>query len=167
MQKLRSVLGLPVLETQNGTQIGEAQEVVLDIEKASVLGIIVADASWFTEARGILYRDIFSVGRDAIMVREKDIVKEMSDWQELAGIYRSKDLLDKQIYTEAGLNLGMLTDIIFEGATGEIKGYELSDGLVTDLLQGRLLMPLPQAQVVSIDKLIVPETMAKLLHAEN
>ncbi|MCX7780563.1 MAG: PRC-barrel domain-containing protein [Negativicutes bacterium] len=166
MQKLRAILGLPVLETKSGTQIGEAQEVVVDIERASVVGIIVANANWLAEIRGILFPDIFSIGRDAIMVRDKDTIQEFPGYAELIGMQRLSELFDRQIYTETGLALGVLVDILFDAETGEIKGYELSDGIVADLLEGRKVMPLPQAQVISADKLIVPETMAKLLHAE-
>lgn len=166
MQKLRCILGLPVLETKSGAQIGEAQEVVLDIEKAAVAGIIVSDANWFSDAQGIYFQDVWRVGRDAIMVRDREVVLSLSDLQQKNGVYCTKELFDKQIYTDTGNNLGSLVDLFFDETTGEIKGYELSDGIVTDLLQGRMMMPMPQAQVVSSDKLIVPETMAKLLHAE-
>lgn len=166
MQKLRCILGLPVLELKSGTQIGEAKEVVLDIEKALVAVVVVSGANWFSEAQGIYLQDIRSFGRDAIMVRDNEVIQELSDLHEKAGVFCSKELLDKQIITEAGLSLGTLVDVFFDLTTGEIKGYELSDGIVTDLLQGRMIMPMPQAQVVSGDKLIVPETMARLLHAE-
>lgn len=167
MQKLRGILGLPVLEIQSGIQIGEAQEVVLDIEKASVAAIIISGANWFAEAQGISFRDVCSCGRDAIMVCDREAVQQLVDLRDCAGIYRSGELFDKQIFTEAGFSLGTLADILFNEATGEITGYELSDGVVTDLLQGRMIMPMPPAQVVNADKLIVPETMAKLLHAEE
>lgn len=45
MQKLRDLLGLPILETETGIQIGEVREVVLDIEMASVIGIMIAGES--------------------------------------------------------------------------------------------------------------------------
>lgn len=166
MQKIRCLLDLPILEIKSGAQIGEAQEVVLDIEKAAVVGIIITGANWFSESQGIYFRDIQRIGRDAIMVHNKEVVTSLSDLQQSTGVYCSKSLFEKQIYTEAGISLGSLVDILFDESTGEIREYELSDGIVTDLLRGRMIMPMPQAQVVSTDKLIVPETMAKLLHAE-
>ena len=166
MQKLRDLLGLPVLELENGTQIGEVREVVLDIEMASVLGILIAGANWFTESQGILFHDLFSLGRDAVTVRNCDTVQTITDLLALESTCHLEDLLNKDIFTETGINLGALVDIVFETTTGEIKAYEVSDGIITDLIHGRMLMPLPQAQVISEDKLIVPDAMAKLLQPE-
>lgn len=163
MQKLRDLLGLQILEIETGIQIGEVREVVLDIEMASVIGIMIAGESWFTESQGIFFHDLFSLGRDAVTVRSRKAVSGIISSE---GTCYLHDLLSKQIFTETGLNLGVLVDVFFEATTGEIKAYQVSDGIITDLIYGRMLMPLPQVQVVGGDKLIVPETMAKLIHPE-
>lgn len=167
MQKIKDLLGLPVLETESGTQIGEVQEVIIDIDQAMVRGIIIANANWFTSEQGIKFGDLSSIGRDAVMVRSEAVVQAVDVFISATDkVYRLKELLDKHIYTESGLQLGMLVDLGFEPATGEIKAYRVSDGVITDLLYGRMSLPLPQAQIVGQDKVIVPESMAKLLHTE-
>ncbi len=166
MYKLRNLLGLQVLEVETGTQIGEVQEVVLDIEGAIVLGIVITSANWFNDDRGIAFEDLFSIGRDAVMVRNKRAVREVASFLPQNNYYHFYDLFEKQIFTETGLQLGVLVDIAFDDSTGEIKGYQLSDGIVSDLLYGRMVMPLPQVQVVGQEKLIVPESMGKLLHSD-
>jgi uncharacterized protein YrrD len=168
MQKIRDILGLPVLETQNGIQIGEVQEVIIDIDQATVRGIIVANANWFTSEQGIKFSDLYSIGHDAVMVRSADVVQAVSEFIiPDSHVYHLNELLDKHIFTETGLQLGTLVDLGFEPLTGEIKIYHVSDGVLTDLLYGRMSLPLPQAQIVGQDKVIVPESMAKLLHTES
>jgi uncharacterized protein YrrD len=158
MQKLRSLLGLPVLELEGGTQIGEVQEVVLSIERAVFVGLVLGGSSWFGPERGIVFADLHGIGRDAVTVRSADVVKEfaavLSDSERLA------ELCDKPVYSETGDCLGRVADIVCDDATGEIRFYELSDGLITDLLSGRWLMPLPVAQVTHADRIIVPEALA-------
>ena len=169
MQKIKDLLGLPVLETESGTQIGEVKEVIIDLDQAAVRGIIVANANWFTCEQGIEFNDLSSIGRDAVMVRSEAVVQAAAVFAETADnqVYRLDELADKPIYTESGLQLGMLVDLGFEPVTGEIKAYHVSDGVITDLIYGRMSLPLPQAQVVGQDKVIVPEAMAKLLHTET
>lgn len=167
MHKLRELFGLPVLITGTGAQIGEVKEVIVDLEQASVWGIVLAGANWFTNDQGIVFEDLFRIGRDAVMVRASYAVQELAPIVTMESGYYVRDLLDKQIYTDTGLSLGILVDALYDGSTGEIKAYEISDGLITDLLYGRRIMPLPQAQVVGQDKLIVPETMANLLIPES
>lgn len=166
MQKLRDLLGLPVLELDTGTRIGEVREVVLDVEMASVLAILIAGTNWFADSQGIMFHNLFSIGRDAVTIRNRDVVQQLDILKNQSCTYQGKDLLNKGIFTETGFNLGALVDIILDATTGEIKAYEISDGIITDLIHGRMLMPLPQAQVVGKDRLIVPDTMAKLLYPE-
>ncbi|MDR3592976.1 MAG: PRC-barrel domain-containing protein [Negativicutes bacterium] len=165
--KLLDILGLPVLETESGTQIGEVQEAVLNLAKASVCGLAVSGPTWFSQERGILFLDLSGIGRDAVIVGSAAVVQDFAVFADKPDIHRFRDIRDKQIYTETGLCLGTLVDIFFDQLTGEIRFYEVSDGFVTDFLHGRMVMPLPQAQVIQGERLIVPEVMAKLLSDSN
>ena len=167
MQKLRYVIGLPVLETETGTQIGEIAEVIVDIESALVYGFIIAGANWFASESIIVFEDLYSLGRDAMMVCNQHVVHQLNTLLIANNKYYLRDLFDKQIFTDSGLRLGVLADIFFDCSTGEIKWYQVSDSIITDLLYGRMMMPLPQVQTVGEDKVIVPEGMIKLLHAET
>ena len=167
MQKLSNLVGLPVLITGTGMQIGEVKEVILNLEQAAVLGIVLAGVHWFANDQGVILEDVFRVGRDAIMLRATYAVRELTPAMLPGIIYRHAELLGKPIYTETGVYCGILTDALFDSSTGEIKTYEISDGLIADLLYGRNLMPLPQAQVVSQDRIIIPESMTNLLIPES
>ncbi|WP_371370757.1 PRC-barrel domain-containing protein [Sporomusa aerivorans] len=167
MKKLRDLFGLPVLITGTGAQIGEVQEVIVDLEQAAVRGIMLAGANWFANSQGIVFEDVFRVGRDAIMLRAEYALRELTPAMMQGTVHYLGTLMDKQIYTDTGLSLGILMDALYDDITGEIKAYEVSDGLITDLLYGRKIMPLPQAQVVGQDKLIVPDTMTNLLIPES
>ena len=167
MQKLRYVIGLPVLETETGKQIGEISEVIVDIEAALVCGFIIAGSNWFASESIIAFEDLFSLGRDAMMVRNQHVLRQLNMQVIHNNKYYLRDLFDKQIFTDSGLRLGVLADILFDHITGEIKWYQISDSIITDLLYGRMMMPLPQTQTVGQDKVIVPEGMTKLLHSET
>ncbi|BBB92888.1 MAG TPA: PRC-barrel domain-containing protein [Methylomusa anaerophila] len=165
MPKLMDLLGLPVLVLETGIQIAEVQEILVELEQAVILGIMVTGSKWFTYDQGIMFEDLYRIGRDAILVRDSNVVGRLRCDSRPQVLHFPYDLCNKQIYTESGVQLGILVDIAFNETTGEITTYEVSDGLFSDLLFGRKLMPLPQAQVIGQDKLIVPETMAKLLHS--
>ncbi|VBB06028.1 Hypothetical protein LUCI_1239 [Lucifera butyrica] len=166
MQKVSNVFGLPVLETETGTQIGEVREVVLNFHHAAVWGLIIAGMDWLIEKeQGIAFFDLLSIGRDAVMIRNYECLQIMTDvCQQEPSLHLVHDLLGKPIFTERGRELGILTDIVFEEVTGELKAYEVSDSLLTDLLYGRQMMPLPPAHVIGQDKMIVPECMKELLY---
>jgi uncharacterized protein YrrD len=166
MFKLQSILGLPVLERESGMQIGEVVEAILQIERASVAGVVVATPNC-SDNLGLVFNDLVSIGRDAIMVHDGVRLQQVNELPLAANVCYLHDLCDKQVFTETGLLLGTLVDLTCDCDTGEIKYYEISDGIITDLLYGRRLMPLPQAQVVNEQRLIVPESMAKLIISET
>ena len=165
MDKLRRLLGLPVLEIEHGTRLGKVQEVVLNVEQAAVAGVVIAEPTWFSHERGIAFADLHGIGRDAVTVRDAGAVRDFSAVVGAFGAYKLQALCDKQIYTETGDYLGVVADVACNPETGEIRFYELSDGCITDFLRGRSVMPLPPAQVVGEDRLIVPEAMVKVLKA--
>lgn len=167
MEKLKGIVGLPVLETETGGQIGEVVEVILDLDEAIICGFVIADEKWFAAKYFIAFTDVFSIGRDAIMVRNQQVIKPLHNIANANSPYYLRDLFDKQLFTDGGLCLGIVVDIGFESATGEIKWYEVSDCILTDLLYGRMIMPLPQTQIVGEHKVIVPEAMARLLQTET
>jgi len=167
MQKLRDVIGLPVLDTESGTQIGEVHEVIMNLAKALICGLAISGPTWFSQERGIIFQDVFGIGCDAVTVGTAAVVQDFAGFADNPEILRFRDVCDKMLYTETGVFLGTLVDLLFDPVTGEVRFFEVSDGFVTDFLHGRLVMPLPQTQVIQEDRLIVPEVMAQLLHAAN
>ena len=163
MQKLRDLLGLPVLITETGTQIGEVKEAILDLEQAALRGIVLTGANWFMTNQGVVFTDVYRIGRDALMLRATYAIQELTPAKLPGTLCYLSNVLDKQLYTDTGLHLGILADALYDCITGEIKAYEVSDGLIADLLYGRKIMPMPQTQVVEQDRLIIPDSMTKLL----
>lgn len=167
MRKLRPVIGLPVLEVVRGARIGEVRELLLDFGGAVLAGVVVNNANWFNEERGVRFRDIFAIGRDAVTVRDSGAVTDFSALASKAGIHRLSDICGKEIITESGEYLGLVTDVLCDSVTGEIKSYELSDGFITDFIAGRRVMPLPRVQVTGEERLVVPEVMGRLIHDDK
>lgn len=166
MEKLGSIIGLPVLETETGMQIGEIGEILVDVEGAILCGLIIRAGNWFASESVVAFGDLLSLGHDAVMVCNHHVIRQLDAVAIEKYNYYLRDLFNKEIVTDTGLRIGLLTDIIYDNVTGEMKWYQISDSLITDFLYGRMLMPLPQVQVVGHDKLIIPETMTKLIHDE-
>lgn len=165
MQRMRDIVGLPVIETETGKQISQIEDIVLSVDEAKIYGIITS-AKDLSSEQGISFMNILSLGRDAVMVRNHSVIQESTDFFEMTAIYYIKELFEKEIVTEEGLRLGILVDVFFDTSTGEMKSYQLSDSIISDLLYGRKKMPIPKVQVIGKDKVIVPGTMKSLLYTE-
>lgn len=165
--KLRHLLGLPVLETETGTQIGEIGEALVNIEAAAVCGFVIHSKDGCTDESIIAFEDVLSLGHDAMMVHHHHVVRQIDTLSNSDNKYYLRDIVDKQIFTDSGLCLGILADIVFDSATGKINSYQVSDSIIADFLYGRLILPLPQTQIIGHEKVIVPEATSKFLHTET
>lgn len=165
MYRITELIGLPVLSLIDGKQIGEVQDLIVDISKSFLRGLLVSSEAWFAECRFVLFSDIYRTGADAIMLRDASCLLPL-DQVDMQGCFKVQELTGKTIFTESGLYLGMLGDIFFQSNTGELKGYEVSDGVISDFLFGRKTMPLPKAQMVHPNRLLVPESMVQLLQSQ-
>jgi uncharacterized protein YrrD len=163
VKKLRALLGLPVLELETGEQIGEVQEVLVDVAGAVVCKMEIISTLLFAGKKQLSFADAHGFGRDAVMISSRTLLQDEPE-EVVNNCYRLADLCDKAIFTENGLQLGIVADLIYNEHTGEITAYELSDGFITDWIHGLQVMPLPQTQIITEDRLIVPDCMTKLIH---
>lgn len=164
MQSLSELIETAVLTVLTGKQIGVVEEVVISLDRALVIGIIINHDTWFSAKRFIPFEDIYRIGFDAVMVRNEDVGEKFDDHMiDNHTVYGFKYLRGKQIFAESGRQLGTMADVDFDYLTGELKGYRVSDGMISDFLYGRANLPLPHAQLICDDRVILPESMVKLL----
>ena len=68
MRRARDIVGLPVLELSSGNQVGWVQDIVFDSEQEQVIGLILEGKHFFQSEKGIPFKSIVSVGKDALTV---------------------------------------------------------------------------------------------------
>ena len=166
MQKLQDWIGLPILETESGGQLGEVKEVVVNLVELTVIGVILSNIDWIAGKSGVLYQDIVAVGHDALIVKKASVVQNITQLLTASGILTLENIFGKPVYTDRGDCLGTIEDVVFDPDIGKIAWYQLSGGLITDLIYGRLKMPLPDNFVIDEEKIIVPAAISKLLSTE-
>lgn len=164
MQRLRYVLEMPIISADTGEYFGEVEDVLLDIDKYIIYGVIAKNNE--NKEYGFYYEDIINFGNDAVIIKKlNELTFETKSL--LIGKQSLKGLCSKEIITEFGFNLGYVSDIYFDKVTGEIKGYQISEGLLHDLLYGRKIMPIPQHQVIHDDRIIIQEKANELIEFET
>lgn len=137
MRKGREIIGLPVIGLPSGKEIGVVDDIIWSHQEQKITHLVVAGKGVFNRCRYISFEEIKSIGDDAVTVDE-EIWKESP--LSIDG-KRVSQIAGDLVLTEDGQNIGTLEDLFFNGATGKLLGYEVSTGLVGDLLSGRMTMP--------------------------
>lgn len=157
LRKARDLIGLPVLSVDTGKLEGQVKDLLID-DTWKLRGIVLEIKHWFSSLRYVEWDDILGCGEDAVTIPNVSAIQILEDDTLLlafiAGKQRVKGL---PLITVGGHQLGMVEDVYLEPELGkQILGYELSEGFISDLKDGRKWLPMPQTATRGEDAVIVP-----------
>lgn len=149
MRCTREIIGLPILDLNSGDQIGWVKDVVFDPKNDLVAGIVLEGGHLFKSNKGLARQNLVNVGKDAVTV--SDI-----SFKEIVGLKWSQKV-GNRVYTQGGDSQGTIEDVFLDDTAEHIVGFEISDGLFADLMEGRGAIFKQQVMVDGKDILIVDD----------
>ncbi|WP_139490359.1 PRC-barrel domain-containing protein [Brevibacillus dissolubilis] len=158
MRRALDILGLPVLCLATGEKIGEVCDILCDL-KSKVIGVVIQEAGWFQSGKYVPIAQIHAFGEDYLTVTGIDAITPMRqlDPAYTVGLVTGKlTIKGKPVITESGELLGIVEDVYFSSDWTKMVGYELSDGWIADVTEGRKRMPNDPPFTVGKESLIVP-----------
>jgi uncharacterized protein YrrD len=159
--KLQRLIGLPVIVIHSGKLVGTVKDAWFD-EHWQLKGLILDCAKWFASTVKIVeWSHVLSCGEDTVIIANEAAVVRKKSKQLLrsleTGLIKLKDL---PVVTVQGIQLGRVSDVYFYPNEGtQIVGYELTDGFVSDLMEGRRWLRAPsdpESVMLGEDAIIVP-----------
>lgn len=157
---MRLWIGLPVIELREGTRLGEVMDIVINRENRATALLIKREG--LLGDKGIVeLSGIKSIGEDAVTVESPEIVAacRTEEWERCL-LTGDRALVGRELFTEDGMILGTVADVYIGEETDNIVGYEVSDGLLADLVSGRKWLPF--TETVQIGNPIIVKAKAKL-----
>jgi uncharacterized protein YrrD len=167
------MIGLPVFDVEEGKKVGKINDFMLG-DNWTIVGLeIERKALCSNMAKMIAWDDIMAYGEDAVMIRNQQAVRKIkADKTQLTYSLGKKKLHDLPVLTEEGLMLGRISDVYFEQKMGNtIIGLEISDGFVTDIIEGRKWLPCTSEMIIGESSVVVPpmseECLDYAIHSVN
>src|SRR5690606_28870268 len=81
-------------------------------------------------------------------------MSEEAEWITFAS--GGNKLKDRPVVTANGNQLGVITDVYYEQETGtQLLGFELSDGFISDLKDGRRWLRISEEATIGVDAVVV------------
>lgn len=162
MKRARDVIGLPVISVQSGKQIGTAKDILLG-EDWKIEAVLLETKHWFAAPGCILWKDLVALGEDAITIEHEEVVSRVNEEAGYTSLVNGdRKLKGLPVLTANGQQLGIVDDVYLDPNLGKkIVGYELTEGFISDLKEGRKWLPLPESVTVGEDAIIVP------VHCQN
>jgi uncharacterized protein YrrD len=154
--KARDLVGLPVIEVATGQKIGTVQDVMFDSWIACCL--LLETRVWFTKPRAVEWKEGVSVGEDAVILPRGMVVRDCPEAAETAFfLLKERKITGIPVLSRNGQEIGTIEDVYIASELDKrILGFELSEGFLTDVTEGRKWLPFPDKITFGKDAVIVP-----------
>jgi uncharacterized protein YrrD len=162
MRKGKDIIGKPVISYESGEKVDNIIDLIFDQNDNRLLGFLVSEGGWFSDAKVLPLYLVKAIGIDAIIIPSDTAISPSRNYADIDRILEHNNILNgTRIMTTDGRNLGKLIDFYFDETTGVIEGYETSGGLFADAYSGRSFVPAPKTIKIGRDVAFVPvETVA-------
>lgn len=156
MIKGSDILGLPVINKKNGEKIAEVKSVLYSKKKFRAMAFLLNGKGLFKEPEIVRYNDIESIGKDAIIVKDKRLVEKSKKIPEVHEIILDdKSIIGMEIIAEDGESIGFIHDVVLDDKKGKILGFILTDGVIQDIMDGRCFLPYMHGINLGKDTLLI------------
>lgn len=155
MRKGKNVIGQDVFSLADGLRIESVTDLVINGENDAILALLVDEGGLMESSKVVPVAAVHRFGPDAVMVQDADVILEADDIPEIKEILdRESTLVDRRVLTAEGEDLGAINDMYFDEATGQIRGFEVSEGTLGDVMRGTSYLPLEKLKVVGPDAVV-------------
>lgn len=156
MRKVNELYGKPIVHQATGNRIATVRDAVLDAQVSRVIALLADEGQLMGAARVIRWSAVVSVG-DVIVINSALPLRAVSEDQEVTDLLaHANRITGTTIVSDGGKQIGTVGDLFIDDQ-GSIVGYEVKQGLFTDL-RGRKFLPIGDVQAVGKDAVIVVES---------
>jgi len=142
LHRYSEVLNLPVICADSGKKAGVVKDILFSLGSRSAKAFLLDHSGISLNKRVVYISELLSLGGEAAIVNSSSCVSDMNRVDYTEAFRDEGALLGLKVYSKDGGELGIVKDVIFDYKTGKIEGFEISDGLIRDVMQGRKLLPL-------------------------
>lgn len=157
MRTFANTNGKSVFDLKTGVELGKVQDLYIDPKSAVIRGLIMDQKGWFQSDLLIPIECIEQFGQDGVMVSSKNVLRPLlkKSRKHVPFAEGKQHIRGMPIITAEGEKLGLVEDVYFTEEMGNIIGYEISEGLIVDLKEGKKVLKTNEPLTVGEDILIV------------
>ncbi|HZJ82240.1 MAG TPA: PRC-barrel domain-containing protein [Clostridia bacterium] len=154
-----AILGLPIICESTGKKMGIVLDILFEAQDTKIQGILGSGIGYWATDLFVPFDKIKAFGKVAIIVGG-DSVRGIPT-------RKSNHLVGRTIISDDGQELGEIRNVIFNSEDGEIEGFEISRGLVDDLLGGRNILPSNYIPHTDGDVIVIPTEQSMDIKSNN
>jgi len=156
MVKSRRLLGLQVIDLDDGRAVGRVNRLIFDPRARRVCALIVASGHWPAEDHVLEWSQAVGVGQHAVTIRGAQSLTRPGALPELQPLLRRPlRVYGTRVLTEDGEFLGNVEELLLDPRTGEVGRVILAPTGLAQRLRGRASIPADAVLVMGEDAMVV------------
>ena len=153
------IVGMSVLSRATGNKLGEVYDLYIDPAQGILMGITIKSPNG--KFGGIDYRNVYSFGKDAVMVNDENHITVLTEvWIEQHP-HAKKHLIGTNVLTEGGNHLGEIGNIFVRLTSPPAVIYEMRGSMWDSLMGRNMFIYAAHAGALSsnAERMIVPDAV--------
>ena len=127
MKKIEDIIGLPVVDIREGSEIGTVKKVVINPIEGSIAALVIDDGTWYLGAKLLPFTEIAGLGESAITIISSDSILTVENAPALEQLLRTDvTIIGTKVLTKAGHFEGTVKEILID-KTGKITVCEIEE----------------------------------------
>lgn len=162
MLKSQEVVGLTVVDAKTEKRVGQVCDLIFD-DTPRLEALLLEEDGWLRRKRFAPLEAIV-IGTDLVLLKDNEQLQpyDEKDHTRISVCTGERCLKGRSLKRLDGSELGRVENVYFAKEMGTIIGYELTDGLISDLMDGRRFFRTSQPLYWGKDVLIVGNDSSKL-----
>jgi uncharacterized protein YrrD len=167
MRKGKTVIGQDVLSLADGSKVQTVNDVLISQENDAIVALMVDEAGLLSSSKIVPIAEVENFGRNAVVISDVSAVIPASSHPEAKAIIDRKDsLLGKRVFTDAGQQMGTISDMYFDERTGRIAGFEVSGGVFDNIARGTSYLPVEDIERIGPDVIFIEAAKGEMLESQ-
>lgn len=163
----RELIGMPVFSLDRGKEIGEIKNLVFDPVQRRVTDLILREGGLFRRPEVVPFETIEHIGPDAVVMKPAYSEKTEMDEIQQEELKQSFNLTGRRVVSENGRDLGTIYDLDINEETGEVFGFELTQGVFRDTSSGKKYIEFDHIRTIGEDAVIVDADAATVILSQK
>lgn len=141
MKKSVDIIGLPVVDISEGSEIGIVTKIVINPIEGSIAALVIDDGTWYLGAKLLPFTEIAGLGESAITIISGDSILTVENAPAIEQLLRADvAIIGTKVLTKAGHLEGTVKEIIID-KTGKITNCEIEElnGAISNIATERVL----------------------------
>jgi uncharacterized protein YrrD len=151
MRKAKELVGKAIIHLSTGAKLATVHDLLFDNEARRIVALLTG-GGWWSNPQFVRWSSVVSFS-DVVVVQGEAPLAVVADDPEVAELLkRGSPMTGTTIISDGGERIGTVGEL-FVDDRGNVVGYEVSQGFISDL-SGRKFLPVEQIQTVGKDAVI-------------